>query len=190
MIGVINANKTQTFADQLKVAETVTYQLLPGEPFPTETASTPGSTGGSTGGSNSSGGSSSLGAGAIAGIAIGAAAVLIIAAALLYLCGRRGGFDKAYRKSGLALGRGEGGGGEAGAASPPMVEAKYANAAATNLKSPGQASLSTFAGHDNGTFHHSSHGQPPYYGLAPSPGPQLPVYGLAPGQGAYDPHYS
>src|SRR5690606_501824 len=53
-------------------------------------------------------GSSGLSAGAIAGIAIGGAAVLIIAAALIYLCGRRGGKDFAYRR-GLPIPWGNGG---------------------------------------------------------------------------------
>lgn len=190
MIGVINANATQTFAGQLKVAEKVTYQLVPGEPFPTETASIPGATNGP--GSDSGGRdgeNSGLSPGAIAGIAIGAAAVLIIAAVLLYLCGRRGGFDSAYRKS-FGKVSGGGGGDKAGPASPPMAEANYTNAQSPSAKSPSAMPRS-----DHGTLRHSAQGQPPYYGLTPSPhptpspGPPLPQYGLAPGQAVYGLHY-
>lgn len=86
----------------LEKAKDVDYQLLPGEPWPTEdlpteTASPKGSDREDDDDDTSS--SSNLSPGAIAGIAIGSAAVLLLAGALLYLCGRRGGFDKAYRKS-------------------------------------------------------------------------------------------
>jgi hypothetical protein len=129
MIGVINPNSTHTLAKQIEYAKNTTFQLAPGEPWPSETPRpTAGPTDSIPGPSSSpdaapadSGSSSNnLSAGAIAGIAIGGAAVLILAGALLYLCGRRGGFDKAYRKS-VALG---GGGGGASTQSP-MVEARY-----------------------------------------------------------------
>lgn len=42
---------------------------------------------------------SSLSAGAIAGIAIGGAALLIGVIALVWFCGRKGGIEKGYRKS-------------------------------------------------------------------------------------------
>ncbi|KAL2258146.1 hypothetical protein VTK26DRAFT_8672 [Humicola hyalothermophila] len=200
MIGVINANETQTLDEQLKVAETVGYQLAPGDPFPSE-GPAPDDKDDSE---DSDSGSSGLSAGAIAGIAIGSAAVLIIAGTLIYLCGRRGGFDKAYRKSALlpfAKANGAGGGGAGGGnggtmPSPDMVEANYANA---NPKSPGQTTVaSSFAGHDNGALLRNSviagpGGQPPYYAGYPPP-PSVspgPGYGYpAPGpQGLYDPHH-
>jgi hypothetical protein len=125
--------------------------------------------------------------------------VLILGAALIYLCGRRGGFDKAYRKtfhvppSAAAAAR--------STDSPAMVEAKYANAGGVGVgvgvldpKSPGQTTLSgassTFPGHDNAsTLRNSYHaglggGQPPYYGPSPhltTPSPGLPQYGYANG---------
>ncbi|KAL2199199.1 hypothetical protein P885DRAFT_75614 [Corynascus similis CBS 632.67] len=203
MIGVINPNSTQTLAKQLKYAEDATYQLMPGEPFPSETpvpTPTPGE-GPPKDDSDSdsgSGGGSRLSAGAIAGIAIGAAAVLILGAALLYLCGRRGGFDKAYRKSALGPtaaaaavaggSGGSGGGGRsgngAGSTSPNMVEANYANGGAVvggdgghgggvghNTKSPGQVSMSTFSGHDPRSSVYANAGGYPYIGTTPSPGP-------------------
>ncbi|KAL2130101.1 hypothetical protein VTI74DRAFT_6902 [Chaetomium olivicolor] len=140
MIGVINPNATQTLDAQLEAAKNATYQLAPGEPFPTESPipkPTPGSD------------NHGLSKGAIAGIVIGAVAVLILGATLIYLCGRRGGFDKAYRRS-VALPT-TGAAAPAAPASPPMVEATYANS--QNPKSPAQASLSTFAGGaDGGTM--------------------------------------
>lgn len=91
------------------------YQLTPGEPFPKEqgfqtstTSATPESTTSAT--SDPTGNSSNkpddgnshgndLSAGAIAGIAIGGAAVLVLAMGVIYLHGRRGGFEKVYRKT-------------------------------------------------------------------------------------------
>lgn len=80
MIGVINPNpKTnQTLKRQLEIAQNVTFQLAPGDPFPTETASA---------NPSSSGGDHHLSGGAIAGIVIGGAAVLVLAGGLIYLCG-------------------------------------------------------------------------------------------------------
>ncbi|KAL2165223.1 hypothetical protein VTH06DRAFT_519 [Thermothelomyces fergusii] len=204
MIGVINPNATQTLAMQLEYAENATYQLMPGEPFPSETpvpTPTPGQ-GPPSWDSGKDDGGSPLSAGAIAGIAIGGAAVLILGAALLYLCGRRGGFDKAYRKSMLApaaaaaaASRTGGGGGDgAGPGSPSMVEAHYANGPAAigaavdgaglghNPKSPGQATVSTFSGHDARTSVYAGAGGYPYAGPTPSPPPPgsgtLPPYGF------------
>lgn len=87
------------------------YQLTPGEPFPKEqgfktstTSATPESTTSTT--PDATGGSSyqpddgnGLSGGAVAGIAIGGAAVLILATGMIYLCSRRGGVDEAYRKT-------------------------------------------------------------------------------------------
>ncbi|KAF5005948.1 hypothetical protein FDECE_7646 [Fusarium decemcellulare] len=109
MMGVVNPAKNETLDEWLEKAKDVDYQLRPGDEFPTEEGF-PSATAKpnddddnsdeSTDDSGSGGGSShGLSSGAIAGIAIGAAAVLILAGGLIYLCGRRGGFDKAYRKS-------------------------------------------------------------------------------------------
>lgn len=185
MVGVINPNKTQTIGVQEAFAKNSTVQLAPGDPWPSEVPKPDGSSGssGSSGDSNNNnGGGSHLGAGAIAGIVIGAAAVLIIGATLVYLCGRRGGFDKAYRKSvpppaaAAAV--------PDPAASPMMVEAQYANSngagaglgVPNGLKSPGQSTLLSFGGHDNSTLRGSVVGG--YYPghsphlSTPSPGPQ------------------
>ncbi|KAJ4203030.1 hypothetical protein NW767_005776 [Fusarium falciforme] len=84
----------------LEKAKDVDYQLRPGEPWPTEDLPTEtASPKESDREDDDDDTSSNLSPGAIAGIAIGSAAVLLLAGALLYLCGRRGGFDKAYRKS-------------------------------------------------------------------------------------------
>ncbi|KAK0731085.1 hypothetical protein B0H67DRAFT_548906 [Lasiosphaeris hirsuta] len=159
MVGVINANKDQTLAVQKEFAKNATLQLVPGEPFPSETAAatptasatgSPTGNGGSTESNNAEPqtASAGLGAGAIAGIAIGAAAVILLGAALIYLCGRRGGFDKAYRRGNGATY------GPPGAVPPTMAEPKF------DPKSPGQATVSTFAQ----TAEHD-----PYRVSAPSP---------------------
>lgn len=184
MIGVINPNETETYDDQLKFAQNATFQMAPGDPWPSETPLPSPRPSSSSSASSSSGGSSGLSSGAIAGIAIGGAAVLVLAAALIYLCGRRGGFDKAYRKSAQQ--------GPAPAL-PDMVDPSY------TPKSPGRATLSSsFAGHDSAALHASMLGtQTPYLAQTPSPNPspsagQVPGYGFvaAPGQGPYDPHYA
>ncbi|KAM0276139.1 hypothetical protein ACHAQH_007065 [Verticillium albo-atrum] len=141
MIGVINPNSTFTLEGQQEALEGLTYQILPGEPFPGEddskdppgASSTPspdndgsGAASGSSSGndSGSGGGGSSLSAGAIAGIVIGGVAVLIIGAALIWFCGRRGGLDKAQRRDTYQ------------APPPPVSEANFM----TTPKSPGSDS--------------------------------------------------
>lgn len=116
MIGVINPNKTQTLAGHLKFVEEAEFELIPGQDWPTESdpnssdddayggdsSKSGGDSAGSTNGNNNNNNPSShhgLSAGAIAGIAIGGAAVLIAAAGLIYYCGRNGGMERAYRKS-------------------------------------------------------------------------------------------
>lgn len=83
----------------LEKAKDVDYQLRPGEPWPTEDLPTETASPKDSSEADDGETSSNLSPGAIAGIAIGSTAVLLLAGALLYLCGRRGGFDKAYRKS-------------------------------------------------------------------------------------------
>lgn len=117
MIGVINPNSTETLDLQEQYAINATQQIAPGEPFPSETLPA------ATNDHDHHG----LSAGAIAGIAIGGAAVLVLAGALVFLCGRRGGLDKAYRRSTQTF-------------PPPMVDTKYNP---SNPKSPGQETYST-----------------------------------------------
>ncbi|KAJ4394549.1 hypothetical protein N0V93_003768 [Gnomoniopsis smithogilvyi] len=131
MIGVINPNATFTYDTQLAYAENATYQMTPGEAFPSETASSTSAT--STPGASSSSSTSNgsrLGAGAIAGIAIGAAAVAVLAAALLYMCGRRGGKERAFHKHAHN--------------GPMMHEVPYANGPiGPGPRSPGQETFTT-----------------------------------------------
>ena len=117
MVGVINPNSTFTYAQQFNYAQNATLDFSPGEYFPKETrpsrtttatgatftptpvSSTPTSSAPIEAGTtaitvplpthphNSS--KPSLGAGPIAGIVLGAIAVVALASALLYMCGRR-----------------------------------------------------------------------------------------------------
>ncbi|CCD45916.1 hypothetical protein BofuT4_P049340.1 [Botrytis cinerea T4] len=110
MIGVVNANSTQTLTSQLEYAKNSSLQFSPGENFPVEATSSSSSTAHPTstlssgespntttspstiivtGSSPSSSSSSKLSPGAIAGIALGASALVLLASALLYLCGRQ-----------------------------------------------------------------------------------------------------
>ncbi|KAK7729263.1 hypothetical protein SLS53_009293 [Cytospora paraplurivora] len=136
MIGVINPNETETLAVQLEYAKNATTQMTPGEAMPSETAkatSTSTSTPGSSADSDDH--NHHLSAGAIAGIAIGGAVVLLLAGVLIYLCGRRGGFDKAYYRQSR---HGH------GAEPPTMVEANYHHPG-SGPKSPGQETFATTA---------------------------------------------
>ncbi|KAJ1327897.1 cell wall integrity and stress response component [Microdochium nivale] len=113
MIGVINPNSTHNLDIQKQYQELATFQLSPGEPFPDEhppsitptnpaiapTLTPTSTTPQASSGAQSSGSGSGLSTGTIAGIAIGGAAVLLIAIALIYFCGRKGGIEKGYRQS-------------------------------------------------------------------------------------------
>ncbi|KAI9651029.1 hypothetical protein NHQ30_001066 [Ciborinia camelliae] len=91
MIGVINANETQTFNVQLAYAENSTLEFSPNEYFPAETSRTATGASATAASALDSGVTSSHKAfppGAIAGIVIGAVAVIVLAGALFYMCGR------------------------------------------------------------------------------------------------------
>jgi hypothetical protein len=169
MIGVINPSATQTLAKQLTFAENAIYQLMPGEPFPSEKAvpiPTPG--GGPpesiSGGRSDDGGGVGLSPSAIAGTAIGAAAVLIFGAMLVYLYGQGGGFDKVYRKRG----------------SPSIGEVSNANIGPipNTLE---LARMSTFTGHDASSSIYSGAGGYAHITATQSPGTRGP--GMLPSQG-------
>ena len=121
MIGVINPNDTWTLEEHLKRVEEAEFELRPDQDWPTEQGKPDDyndsydknatDAAGASDKSDSDKGDEKpstdeeshgrhLSAGAIAGISIGSAAFLFLAGGLIYLCGRRGGFDKAYRKSG------------------------------------------------------------------------------------------
>lgn len=109
MVGVINPNSTQSLEVQQAFAHNATIAFSPGENFPVESKSgAPSSTSStstststssptaasatitpSTSAAASSSSHPALSTGAIAGIAIGGAAVLLLGAALIYLCGRQ-----------------------------------------------------------------------------------------------------
>ncbi|KAM7207654.1 hypothetical protein V8F20_001921 [Naviculisporaceae sp. PSN 640] len=187
MIGVVNPTANETFDAQMEYAERVQFQLAPGDPWPSETAgdqptetSEPNYDKPKAEESNSR-----LSAGAIAGIAIGSAAVLILAAALIYICGRRGGFDKAYRKSVAPPG-----GGAGGPQSPMVEQSNYAASTipSANPKSPGQASFSTYSGmpdHDPFRSHTASPQHPYFNGSYNGSPPPLSTGGLHPSYASY-----
>ncbi|XMA16799.1 hypothetical protein WAI453_009590 [Rhynchosporium graminicola] len=114
MVGVINPNSTHTFETQYAFAHNSTLAFSPGESFlaeedvPTKSASsssststTSASTAAATIAPTSSPASpnshQTLSAGAIAGIAIGGAVVLLIFGALVYLCGRQRTMGEIFR---------------------------------------------------------------------------------------------
>ncbi|OCK79598.1 hypothetical protein K432DRAFT_382938 [Lepidopterella palustris CBS 459.81] len=104
MVGVVNPNKTQTLATQKAFAANSSFMLNPGEPIPAEasgistmslTTTIPSSTSTSTptglaaaSQTPSSSSHHSLSGGAIAGIAVGAAALLALCGALFFFVGR------------------------------------------------------------------------------------------------------
>jgi len=109
MVGVINPNATTSLAVQRQMALNSAYMLQPGEPFPAEASfsssassstPTPSSTTSSTTSTSAAATTATataaaaaashttLSSGAIAGIAIGAAAVFTLAAALFFYMGR------------------------------------------------------------------------------------------------------
>ncbi|KIW50422.1 hypothetical protein PV05_12010 [Exophiala xenobiotica] len=105
MVGVINPNATTSLQQQKDLASQSQFMLLPGQPWPEEgenpfttttsaaptssPTSAPAATSSAAAAPTSSSNHSSLSPGAIAGIAIGAAAVVLAAAVLLYICGRK-----------------------------------------------------------------------------------------------------
>lgn len=99
MVGVINPSANESLAYQRQLAEQSTFMLVPGEDWPSEgsipsgvahsssaTSATPTAT--ASPASNNSHDHAGLSTGAIAGIAIGGAAVLLAAAIAIWFCGR------------------------------------------------------------------------------------------------------
>ena len=120
MVGVVNPNSTFSYKAQFDFTQNATITLSPGEGFPEETAparvsrttTATGATTTPTSGPEVSSPApaatttaavehshSSLSTGAIVGIAIGAFAVLVLAAALLYMCGRQRTIKEIVRQS-------------------------------------------------------------------------------------------
>lgn len=99
MVGVINPNASTSLEHQRQLAEASTFSLVPGEDWPTEgsipsgvatTSATPSATSSSSPATGTAVPSpSALSAGAIAGVAIGGAAVLLAAGVAVWFCGRQ-----------------------------------------------------------------------------------------------------
>ncbi|ETI25115.1 hypothetical protein G647_04487 [Cladophialophora carrionii CBS 160.54] len=90
MVGVINPNASVSLDTQKQYAADSDFALLPGEPWPDENDPTSVSAPPATATPESSDSHhSTLSTGAIAGIAVGGAAVVIAVAALIFFCGRR-----------------------------------------------------------------------------------------------------
>lgn len=105
-------NATQTYAQQFNYTQNATLEFSPTEYFPAElpfsrTTTATGATAtpttapsaSSTASASSSTSHSSLGTGPIVGIAIGGFAVLVLAAALIYMCGRQKTVNEILRHS-------------------------------------------------------------------------------------------
>ncbi|TPX16417.1 uncharacterized protein E0L32_003711 [Thyridium curvatum] len=183
-----------TLKVQKEFAANATFQLNPGEPLPSETSSTKPAQSSSppASGSDSSSHGSSLSAGAIAGIAIGGAAVLLLAGALLYLCGRRERLDSLMHRRDR----------NSYAVPPTTTENKY------DPRSPGQETFNSHSpysvrdpygpGPHSPPMHSHYTGTPPppmspghspyntHQGMAPPP----PMSGGQPGHGGYYPTQS
>jgi len=199
MIGVINPLEHISLNIQRAFAENTTRQLIPGDPRPSDLLDAPQPT--TTGDpSQDKESSSGLSAGAIAGIAIGGFAAVVLAGALIYLCGRRGGFHKAYRKSIVPGGEAGGGPGVgaaaavAGAGAPEKSDTP-AYSVANAPKSPGQSSFSTYVNtmdHDQYRAVASASPQNHYYGQPGSPplSPPMQQHGYSHAPGPYGGPYS
>ncbi|KAI1375794.1 hypothetical protein F4677DRAFT_445954 [Hypoxylon crocopeplum] len=153
MVGVINPNETFTLDIQKEFVANSTFQLSPGEEFPDEASPTPGNESQRT----------SLSGGAIAGIAIGGAAAVAIVIALVYLCGRKGGIEKGYRRSKIT-----------NAGPPQMAHANYTyNGAKSPPMSPPYAMShtdpyrSSMGSRHTSYMGHPSPGFPPYAAGSP-----------------------
>ncbi|KAL7626423.1 hypothetical protein AAE478_003195 [Parahypoxylon ruwenzoriense] len=166
-------NRTFTLDIQKQFVVNSTFQLSPGEEFPDEASpsSTPTSTATNSPTPAGESRASSLSGGAIAGIAIGGTAVVVIAVALVYLCGRKGGIEKGYRRSKLT-----------NVAPPEIVEANYHDNGlksppmgspytmtyAEPYRSPSSAAWSSQVGSPHNSYlGHASPGMPPYSGGSP-----------------------
>lgn len=95
-------NSTQTLDKQLEAALPLTTQIIPGEPFPTESDAPKATSGGSNNGAIINNYHHSVSGGQIAGIVIGSLAFLLLGGLLVYLCGRRGGINRAYKRTSTA----------------------------------------------------------------------------------------
>ncbi|KGO37094.1 Cupredoxin [Penicillium expansum] len=88
MVGVINANATETWETQYSRALTYPYMLVPGQSMPAEGNGSGSSSDDTSGDNNSSGSKHGLSAGAIAGITVAAVVFVAILVALFFVLGR------------------------------------------------------------------------------------------------------
>lgn len=169
MIGVINPSANETLDMQMQYAMNATYQMSPGDPFPSETANpTASHSPASDSNSNQDSGGTHLSTGAIVGIAIGGTAFLILAGVVIYLCGRRGAMESNWRKSSQSF-------------PPPMGDVKFMP------KSPGPGQEQFANNHYSmAPSQHIYGGQSPSQQFLQSPPPMSPnvhpTYGGFPNQ--------
>jgi len=109
MVGAVNPNNSQDIEQQHQKAKDSAYMLNPGDPFPAEGTSGTGNITGSTGvgngggtvGDTNAGRQHGLSKGAIAGIAVGGIAMVVLAALLFFFWGRTKSLeDEVDRKAG------------------------------------------------------------------------------------------
>ncbi|KAF9633990.1 hypothetical protein BFW01_g4885 [Lasiodiplodia theobromae] len=123
MVGVINPNKSTSLEVQKQKAGDSSFSLSPGEKFPDEAASSSVLSGAASATASSKstaaaagGHSSSLSGGAIAGIVIGAFAVIAIMAALFFYVGRTKSLKEKVKRQSISMSP------HAAAGSPPMFQ--------------------------------------------------------------------
>ncbi|PKX99978.1 hypothetical protein P168DRAFT_245119 [Aspergillus campestris IBT 28561] len=105
MVGAINPNKSMTWETQNEKAKSYPYMLVPGEPMPAEGDLPPSSS--SSPSPDAATSHAVLSKGAIAGIAVGAAAFVIILIALFFVLGRLGVYRQWMRSSAVGDDRAE-----------------------------------------------------------------------------------
>jgi len=146
MIGVINPNSTQTFAIQYELSQNTTQQLSPGEPFFEPELESTRTRGSPTPTSTTAVASSnlvnadhphSLSTAVIAGIVIAAVFAVVLAAAVLYICGRQKTINEILHR-------------QSAAPNPPSVYHPdlpgYAEAQYPNMAKPHMSVISSSAG--------------------------------------------
>lgn len=100
-VSASNAQKNKstdfTFEHYYESSKSVSYQLVPGQTWPSEGGSSSATSSPKSTHTAVAHSSSALSGGAIAGISVGAVAVLVFGSILVYFCGRRGGVEWAQK---------------------------------------------------------------------------------------------
>ncbi|PLN74993.1 hypothetical protein BDW42DRAFT_46946 [Aspergillus taichungensis] len=107
MVGAINPNKSMTWDAQYERAKSYPYMLVPGEPMPAEGDLPPTSSSSPSPDAPAAASHTVLSKGAIAGIAVGASAFVILLVALFFLLGRLGVYRQWMRSSAVGDDRAE-----------------------------------------------------------------------------------